>query len=199
MEQKSPAITKTIKDTRMDTNLLKIVNHVSRQKIGMCWHCSTCSGGCPFVNHMDILPNHVIRLVQLGQREDALRCRTIWLCVGCHTCSCECPNLIDIAAVMDVLRQLAIHDGVRVPEKDIYRFHKHIHHSIRRHGRLHKLEALMRFKLSPAHLFSDLPTGVKMLSKGKLELMPSNVEAKEELDRIFSYYDKRRRSFKSHA
>jgi len=99
---------------------------------------------------------------------------------------------------MDVLRQLAIHDGVRISEKDIYRFHKHIYRSIRHHGRLHKLEALMRFKLSPGHLFSDLPMGVKMLSKGKLELMPTNVKAKDELNRIFSFYDKRRRSFESY-
>ena len=188
---------KTIRDSNMDANLLKIVNHVSRQKIGMCWHCSACSGGCPFVSHMDILPNRVIRLVQLGQRKEVLGCRTIWLCVGCHTCSCECPNLVDIAAVMDVLRQLAIHDGIRVPEKDIYRFHKHIYRSIRQHGRLHKLEALMRFKLNPGHLFTDLPIGLKMFSKGKLELMPTNVEDRGELDRIFSYYDKRRRSFES--
>ena len=99
---------------------------------------------------------------------------------------------------MDALRQLAIHDGIRIPEKDIYRFHKHIYRSIQQHGRLHKLEALTRFKLSLAHLFSDLPIGMKMITKGKLELMPTNVEDRDELDHIFSFYDKRRRSFKSY-
>ena len=182
----------------MDAHLLKIVNHVSRQEIGRCWHCYTCSSGCPFVDHMDLLPNHVIRMVQLGQRKDVLRCRTIWVCVGCHTCSSECPNLIDIAGIMDVLRQLAIHDGIPIPEKDIYRFHKHIYRSIQMHGRLHKLEALTHFKLSSGHLFSDLPAGIKMLLKGKLELIPTKVDDQEELERIFSYYDNRRRSFESY-
>jgi hypothetical protein len=106
--------------------------------------------------------------------------------------------LIDIAAIMDALRQLALRDGIRIPEKDIHRFHKYIYRSIQQHGRLHKLEALARFKLSPGHLFSDLPIGAKMLAKGKLELMPTNVEDRDELDRIFSFYDKRRRSFKSY-
>ena len=100
--------------------LLKIVNHVSRQNISMCWHCLTCSGGCPFSADMDLLPNQVIRLVQMGRGEDALRCRTIWICVGCHTCSSQCPNSIDVAAVMDALRQLAIRDGIVAPEMDIY-------------------------------------------------------------------------------
>lgn len=180
-----------------DANLLKIVNQISRQKIGRCWHCQACTNGCPFVDHMDVLPNQVVRLVQFGRREEVLRCRTIWICVGCHTCSTECPNLIDIAAIMDVLRQLSIHDGAPIPEKDIFRFHKHIFRSIQRHGRLHKLEALLRFKIDSKNVFADLPAGVKMLSKGKLELTPTRIRNRGELDRIFSYYENRRQSFRS--
>ena len=83
-----------------DGRFLKIVNHVSRQNISLCWHCWSCGGGCPFSEHMDLMPNQVLRLVQLGRRDEALRCRTIWLCVGCHTCSTQCPNSIDIASAM---------------------------------------------------------------------------------------------------
>jgi heterodisulfide reductase subunit C len=68
---------------------------------------------------MDLLPNQVIRLVQLGYARAAMQCRTIWLCVGCHTCSSQCPSSIDLAAFMDALRQLAIRDGIAVPESDI--------------------------------------------------------------------------------
>jgi len=106
---------------------LKIVNHVSRQNINTCWHCWSCGGGCPFSKHMDFLPNQFIRLIQIGSGEDALRCKTIWLCVGCHTCSSQVPNCIDVAAVMDALRQLAIRNGSVSPETDIYRFHKYIY------------------------------------------------------------------------
>ena len=73
---------------------LKIVNHVSRQNINMCWHCWTCGGGFPFAAHMDLLPNQVIRLIQMGRGEDALGCNTIWLCVGCHTCSSQYQSSI---------------------------------------------------------------------------------------------------------
>jgi heterodisulfide reductase subunit C len=178
--------------------LLRIVNHLSRQNISLCWHCLCCSGGCPFVAHMDLLPNQVIRLIQLGHAQAALRCRTIWLCVGCHTCSSQCPNSIDVAAVMDALRQLAIRDGIAVPEMDIYRFHKYIYESIERHGRLNKLEAMVQFKLGSGRIFSDLTPGLKMLTRGKLELLTQKVADRDELKRLFSHYNQRRRSFETH-
>ncbi len=177
---------------------LKIVNHVSRQNINMCWHCWTCGGGCPFSAHMDLLPNQVIRLIQMGRGEDALRCNTIWLCVGCHTCSSQCPNSIDVAAVMDALRQLAIRDGIVAPEMDIYRFHKYIYGSIERYGRLNKLAAMVQFKVGSGRLFSDLQSGLKMITRGKLELLPQKVENSDELNRIFTHYDQRRKSFDAH-
>lgn len=177
---------------------LKIVNHLSRQNISMCWHCWTCGGGCPFAHHMDLLPNQVIRLIQMGQREDALRCNTIWLCVGCHTCSSQCPNRIDVAAVMDALRQLAIRDGIVATEMDIYRFHRYIYGSIERHGRLNKLEAMVQFKVGSGRLFSDLQAGVKMITRGKLEFIPRKVARRDELERIFTHYDQRRKSFDTH-
>lgn len=177
---------------------LKIINHLSRQNINLCWHCWTCSGGCPFAAHMDLLPNQVIRLVQMGSGEEALRCRTIWLCVGCHTCSGQCPNSIDVAAVMDALRQLAIREGIAAPEMDIYRFHKYIYESIQRHGRLNKLEAMIHFKVGSGKLFTDLPAGLKMLTRGKLELLSQKVADGDQLKRIFSHYDHRRRSFDAH-
>ena len=176
----------------------RIINHVSRQNISMCWHCWSCSGGCPFSAHMDLLPNQVIRLVQMGKGKDALRCKTIWLCVGCHTCSGQCPNNIDVAAIMDALRQLAIREGVSAAESDILRFHKYIYGSIQRHGRLNKLEAMIQFKVGSGKLFSDLQAGMKMIARGKLEFIPHRVARRDEVDRIFNHYDQRRKSFDTH-
>ena len=174
---------------------LNIVNHVSRQNIRLCWHCWTCAGGCPFTEHMDLFPNQVIRLVQMGKAAEALGCKTIWICVGCHTCSSQCPNSIDVAAVMDALRQLAIRDGIPAQEPDILRFHKYIYGSLQRHGRLNKLEAMVQFKVGSGRLFSDLQSGIKMLARGKLEIIPQHVADRGELDLIFRHYDRRRKSF----
>jgi len=194
--QRNPIV---LQKNSWDNRFLKIINHVSRQRIGLCWHCWSCGGGCPFSDHMDLLPNQVIRLVQLGQEEEALTCNTIWVCVGCHTCSTQCPNSIDIAAVMDALRQMAIREGVRSAETDIYRFHQYVYESIQRHGRLNKLEAMVKFKVGTGRLLSDLDAGIKMLARGKLEMLPQRIQGRPELKRIFTHYDERRRSFKSHG
>jgi heterodisulfide reductase subunit C len=183
---------------RGENAYLKVVNHLSRQQIDLCWHCWACGGGCPFAEHMDYLPNQVIRLIQLGRAEEALKCKTIWVCVGCHTCSSQCPNRIDIAAVMDALRQLSIREGVAPVEKEIYRFHKYIYESIQRHGRLNKLEAMVQFKVGTGQLFSDLQVGFRMLTRGKLDLLPQRIKARKELARIFAHYDQRRRSFETY-
>jgi hypothetical protein len=99
---------------------------------------------------------------------------------------------------MDALRQLAIRDGITARETDIYRFHKYIYESIERHGRLNKLEAMVHFKLGSGKIFSDLAPGLKMLTRGKLELLSQRVADRDELGRLFAHYNQRRRSFETH-
>ena len=48
---------------------------------------------------MDVTPRQVMRMVQLGLVDEALRTRAIWLCAGCDTCSTRCPKGVDIAHV----------------------------------------------------------------------------------------------------
>ncbi|MBU2454735.1 MAG: heterodisulfide reductase subunit C, partial [Proteobacteria bacterium] len=42
-----------------------------------CLHCKTCANGCPFLAGMDYAPNGIIRLIQLGMEEQALKSSTI--------------------------------------------------------------------------------------------------------------------------
>jgi heterodisulfide reductase subunit C len=153
--------------------------------VHMCWHCMSCSGGCPFSEAMGVVPHQVLRLVQLGRKREALENSMIWICVGCHTCSMQCPNLIDIPALCDTLRQMAIRERVAVAEPDVLAFHREVLDSIHRHGRTHKLEIMLRFKLRRRDLFNDLPLGLKMLAKGKLDLRPSNIADPKEVRRLF--------------
>lgn len=151
-----------------------------------CLQCRSCSGGCPFSEHMDYMPNGVMRLVQLGLKREALSCNTIWICVGCHTCTVQCPMAIDIPGVMDMLRQAAIAEGADNPEPDILSFHREVLGSVERHGRTHKLEIMMRYKLKRFDLLSDLDVGLRMLAKRKLDLAPSRVEGIDQVRKLFS-------------
>jgi len=162
----------------------EIENH-SHANLSRCWHCLCCSGGCPFSKDMDILPNSVIRMIQYGMKEQVLNCSTIWLCVGCNTCSMECPNAVDMAAIMDALRQIAIKENIKVSEPGILTFHEKVINSISKYGRTHKFEIMMRYKMSEKDFFSDIDLGFKMLSKRKLDLMPSKVKNKKQIQDLF--------------
>jgi heterodisulfide reductase subunit C len=161
------------------------VETLSHAHLNRCWHCLTCSGGCPFSEDMDYMPNAIIRMIQFGLKEKALSCSTIWLCVGCNTCSMECPNGVDVAAIMDGLRQMAIQEKVQIAEPGILSFHNAVIDSIERYGRTHKLEIMMRYKLASRDLLSDIDLGLKMLSRRKLDLMPSKVTDRKGIQQIF--------------
>lgn len=150
-----------------------------------CLHCHTCAGGCPFSRSMDPKPNGVIRMIQLGLQTEAFECPTIWICVGCHTCAVQCPMAIDIAGVMDAVRQLALAEKANISEPAIYDFHKEVLRSVERYGRTHKLEIMMRYKMKRHDWFTDMNTGLRMFAKHKLELFPSRVKDTEAIRQLF--------------
>ncbi len=150
-----------------------------------CFHCGCCSNGCPFFAAMDDPPNAIIRMIQLGLIETALLSNTIWICVACNTCSMQCPMAVDIPAIMDRLRHLALKRGLGAAEPDVLQFHQTVLDSISRYGRTHKLDIMMRFKLTTRRWLQDWQVGLKMLAKRKLDLLPSKVQHIDEVRAFF--------------
>lgn len=100
---------------KLRSGFVKKVEELSGQDLLSCYQCGKCSAGCPMVSAMDILPNQVIRLAQLGLQEDVLQSKTIWLCASCVTCGARCPRGVDLSRIMEVLRQLRLrkkHDEI---------------------------------------------------------------------------------------
>ena len=168
-----------------DPGFVTQVEALSHANLSRCWHCLTCSGGCPLSGDMDYMPNAIIRMIQFGMKEQVLKTSSIWLCVGCNTCSVECPNGVDMPSIMDALRQMAIKEKGEIAEPEILTFHNAVVNSISRYGRTHKLEIMMRYKLSSRDLFSDIDLGMKMLSKRKLDLLPSKVKDRKAVRSLF--------------
>lgn len=95
-----------IKDIR-GARTAKVVT-LSEENQYSCYQCGKCSAGCPAAPFMEILPNQVIRLLQLGKVERILESNTPFACVSCFVCSARCPKGIDIAAIMEALRQVTL-------------------------------------------------------------------------------------------
>jgi len=84
------------------------VEELSGQNLMVCYQCGKCSAGCPAVSDMDILPNQIIRFAQLGLKEELLKSKAIWICASCLTCNSRCPKGINIAEVIEAIRQILL-------------------------------------------------------------------------------------------
>ncbi len=94
----------------MKSEFSKKVEALSGQKVDSCYQCGKCTGGCPFNSLMELMPNQVMRLVQTGD-ESVLDADSMWFCVACHVCTARCPRGVDLAKIMEALRQVRLRKG----------------------------------------------------------------------------------------
>jgi heterodisulfide reductase subunit C len=93
---------------KIKTPFIAKVEELSGQNLLACYQCGKCSAGCPAVSQMDILPNQIIRYAQLGFEDELLKSKSIWICASCFTCNSRCPKGINIAEVIEALRQILL-------------------------------------------------------------------------------------------
>lgn len=166
--------------------LLSRIHERSGVRVQDCYQCGKCSAGCPVAPFMDLTPRQVMRAVQLGQTELVLRSSAIWLCASCQTCSARCPMEIDIARVMDSLRQLARAEGVQPAEKGVVLGYDLFLESVKRLGRLYEVGLVAGLNLGTRRPFAHVfDVGLPLFAKGKLNLLPARAGGVD-LKRIFS-------------
>jgi heterodisulfide reductase subunit C len=177
-----------------DTRFRDIVVERVGKEIFSCYQCYKCSAGCPVAFAMDLLPHQIIRAVLLLQKGKALSSRTIWICASCETCTTRCPNGIDIAKVMDVLRQIQVESGTKPKEPKALVFHNAFISTIKKYGRIHEVSLLTNFlrhrgiardKLRSGEWKNDLRLGIKLFLRGKLKLIPPFFKGREEVRKLF--------------
>jgi len=82
------------------------------EKLLRCFQCGTCTSDCPIARFSDTYrPRQIIRMAQLGLKNRVLNSDTLWLCAACFTCTDRCPQNIEVASVIRVLRNLAAEKG----------------------------------------------------------------------------------------
>jgi heterodisulfide reductase subunit C len=102
-----------ITSAREGNSFVAQIEKISDQTLLACYQCGKCSAGCPMAAHMDVLPNQMIRMAQLGMQKQLLATNAIWMCVSCLTCNSRCPKGIRIAEVFEALRRMALRAGQR--------------------------------------------------------------------------------------
>lgn len=104
---------KTTKSLKIDPKFkYEILKMAGGEKLMRCFQCGTCTSDCPIARFSDTYrPRQIIRMAQLGLKDRVLNSDTLWLCAACFTCTDRCPQDVEVASVIRVLRNLAAKEG----------------------------------------------------------------------------------------
>jgi heterodisulfide reductase subunit C2 len=178
----------------MASGFLDEVEKESGIKVSACFQCRKCTNGCPVTFAMDLYPDQVIRYILLGLKREVQESATIWVCASCETCTTRCPNEIDIAGVMDYLKQTVVKEKRPTAEDKVLAFHQVFLDDIRKRGRVFETALVGNYlfksgdwlqKLKDGSILDEMRLGWMMVRKGRLNLFPKKIEGVEEIRDLF--------------
>jgi heterodisulfide reductase subunit C2 len=159
-------------------------------QVSSCYQCLRCTNACPVSTFMDIKPHQIVRRVLLGQQESLLTCSAFWVCLSCEMCSTYCPNEIDVAALMNRLKNMVMEQHREPAEIAIATFHKVFLDVLDKHGRINELQLMNRFQwrmlrqgFQPARqeVLRDLRLTFELVRRRRLKLLPESSPAVMEI------------------
>lgn len=177
-----------------DTTFIKEVEAGSGVKVSACFQCRKCTNGCPVTFAMDIYPDQMMRYIQFGLRKEVRESTTIWVCASCETCTTRCPNEIDIAGVMDFLKQSLVIEKAKAKEGKVLAFHQAFMDDIRKRGRVFETGLIQNYmlksgewltKLKDRTIIDEMRLGWTLYRKGRLNLLPKHIKGRQEVKNLF--------------
>ena len=130
-----------------------------------CYQCGKCSAGCPMTHAMDLQPREVVHCLQLGNTDELLNSKTIWLCAACHACTDRCPHSIDPASLNEHARHEAKKRGM-CAVKDVDRFNDIFIQNIKLFGKSQEAILEGAYNVVTGHLMQDMDSVPHMLRHG---------------------------------
>ena len=127
--------------------LIEEVVQRSGQTLMACYQCRRCAAGCPVGEETGyITPDRLIRMITLGDREDALSNELVWKCVSCYTCGTRCPNDIQTARITETLKKMAKEEHIVPLRPEVAHFHDSFVKSGLRWGRVNEMEFINSYE-----------------------------------------------------
>lgn len=78
--------------TRVNPDLLEEIKRYGSANVEACFNCGNCTAMCPLSTDEAPFPRKMIRMVQVGLREELLGSSEMWLCYYCGECTDTCPR-----------------------------------------------------------------------------------------------------------
>ena len=161
------------KEIKIDTSLGEEVRSRSGENVFLCYQCKKCASGCPARGFMTASPTELMRYVQLGMIDEAMKQNTVWFCVSCQTCSTRCPQDIDIAHVVDTIRIIAQERKIKTDTNNIKVFNWVWMTILKYMGRMYEIGLIGLLNCLTLRPFKDMLLAPKMFKNRKLKILPS--------------------------
>ncbi len=174
---------------KCDPDFVRRVEDHSGQSISQCYQCGNCTASCAFTVYYDFPVNQVMRLVQLGQKDTVLQCRSIWMCGQCQACTVRCPCTLDVARVMATLRVMALENGY-VADKNLRRFSEEFLRSVALFGRVFETGLLATYKVRSGTVLADLDLAPQLLKSAKLSFVPHRIQGRRQVAALVKRFSK---------
>ena len=91
----------------------RLVKERSGTDTKKCMKCGKCSGRCPVYQEMDIKPHQFVSMIEKGEIDKLLNCKSLNVCLSCFACLERCPRQVEPVKVIDAIRQVV--EGSRGP------------------------------------------------------------------------------------
>ncbi|MDD3625761.1 MAG: 4Fe-4S dicluster domain-containing protein [bacterium] len=101
-----------IKNEEVRSEIIQRIEEISGENIYKCYQCGKCSAGCPSADEMDLLPNQVIRNLQIGKVDAVLNSRSIWVCATCYMCWIRCPRGVNLTSLFEACRLMTLRQNL---------------------------------------------------------------------------------------
>lgn len=163
----------TIKKDQETEALIRRVEHLTGTDLSACYQCKKCTSGCPVSQLTNAPPSEIMRRLHLRVGDELLNSEIIWMCVSCETCSARCPMGIDVAAVMDALRELSREKRIAPQEGNVPLFNRAFLETVKLFGRTYDIAMIAAYKIGTFKLMDDTEKFPSMLKKRKISLLPS--------------------------
>lgn len=91
--------------TRVDPGLARELKRYGAVGIESCFNCGNCTAVCPLTDDQHAFPRDVVRMAQLGLRQELMASLDPWLCYYCGDCSQTCPREAEPAETLMSVRR----------------------------------------------------------------------------------------------
>jgi len=181
-------------------SLIQEVMVRSGQNLLACYQCRRCAAGCPVGSETGVTPDRLIRMIILGEKENALNNLLVWKCVSCYTCGTRCPNNIQTARINETLKQISKEAHIEPLLPKVAAFHHAFLRSASHLGRVNELEFIGLYEMQKAkkelkhgggwkavasEIIKQAKLGILMIKKKRLHFRLNKIKRLSEIKRLY--------------